>query len=124
MFRRVAWRRSAECRASTRRAFATRNARQSGNAPSGTRETFDNFIAEGMQMVEDAYSEGLAHGSAEIYSTKDGDDRVWCFDQEDLKKHLLQAQAPEVGDRNEDAYIDQYYEDKYDLGDFNYDTTF
>ena len=89
-----------------------------------TRETFDNFIAEGMQMVEDAYSEGLAHGSAEIYSTKDGDDRVWCFDQEDLKKHLLQAQAPEVGDRNEDAYIDQYHEDKYDLGDFNYDTSF
>ena len=48
-----------------------------------TRETFDDFIAEGMQMVENC-----PDGTAEIFSSRD--DRVWHFEPQDLKKEEAQ----------------------------------
>jgi len=72
-----------------------------------TRETFMAFIEEGRQMVEDCAAEGVRHGAAEIFSSRD--DSVWTFDQQDLKqleRDLAAANAPECNMSDVEADAD------------------
>ena len=60
-----------------------------------TRETFMDYIQQGRQMVEDCAAEGVRHGAAEIFSSRD--DSVWSFDQRDLvqlERDLAAAEQP------------------------------
>jgi len=52
-----------------------------------TRETFDEFIARGMENVHDCVTNGLDWGTAEVYSSHD-DGRVWSFEPSDLQAKM------------------------------------